>query len=210
MRDKSSLHDLLKQIGDGDITAFELLHDRMRQRLCNKVTWQYRKLTQEDAEDIVQNAFVNIALHANQYQGMRDDASAQAWMRQIVFHEASKFMKANKNLMNMPDDENGYPADSSRAVPGGSHRGFGSTQEGRRAVEDQVERKILLDGIFSSAKKLSEKEQNVFNMRFKEERTFDEIGQKIGRTKPRAKQIVDGLTAKIRKALGDTDLPRRR
>lgn len=202
MSDKSSLHDLLKRTGNGDTTAFELLYDRMRQTLCDKVTWQYRNLTREDAEDIVQNAFVNIARHASQYKGMQGEASAQAWMKQIVFREALRFIRADKNLTNMPDDESGYPATGSRAVPDGSRRRYGSTQEGRRSVEEQVERKLSLDGVFSSARKLSAKERRVFNMRFEEERTFEEIGREIQRTKPRAKQIVDGIVAKIRKSLG--------
>jgi DNA-directed RNA polymerase specialized sigma subunit len=39
-------------------------------------------------------------------------------------------------------------------------------------------------------------------LRFEDELTFEEIGHEIGRTKPRAKQIIDGLVGKIRKAIG--------
>lgn len=209
MSDKSSLHDLLKRTGNGDTTAFELLYDRMRQPLCDIVTWKYRTLTQEDAEDVVQNAFIKISLHADQYRGMRDEASAKGWMKQIVLREALKVIDMDKRLTDMPEDENGYPATDSRAVPDGSRRRYGSTQEGRRSVEEQVERKISLDGVLSSARKLSAKERSVFNMRFEEERTFEEIGREIHRTKPRAKQIVDGIVAKIRNSLGGRP-PRRR
>jgi RNA polymerase sigma factor (sigma-70 family) len=207
--DKSSLHELLRRTGNGDTTAFELLYDRMRQPLCDMITWKYRTLTQEDAEDVVQNAFIKISLHADQYQGIRDEASAKGWMRKIVLREALKVIDMNKRLTDMPDDENGYLATGSHAVPDGSRRRYGSTQEGRRSVEEQVERKISLDGVLSSARKLSAKEQSVLNMRFEEERTFEEIGREIHRTKPRAKQIVDGIVAKIRKSLGG-ESPRRR
>jgi len=39
-------------------------------------------------------------------------------------------------------------------------------------------------------------------LRFSNGYTFEEIGRQIGRTKPRAKQIIDGLIEKIRRITG--------
>lgn len=204
MTDKSSLHELLKRIGNGDSTAFDVLYERMRQPLCNKLTWTYRNsLTKEDAEDIVQNTFIIIAQHASSYQGLHTEASARNWMNKIAFNEALKVINMDKRLTNTIDDDgDGYPPPRNPTVPGGSRRAPGSIQEGRRSVEEYVERSISLQKIASSVRRLTVEEQNMFSLRFEEEHTFEEIGHEIGRTKPRAKQIVDGVVAKIRKALG--------
>jgi RNA polymerase sigma factor (sigma-70 family) len=191
-------------IGNGDPTAHEALYERMRQPLCNKLMWNHRNsLTKEDAEDIVENTFMKIVQYASSYKGLHTEASARNWMYKIAFSEAIKVIKMNKRLSNTIDDPgDGTQAERNSAVPDGSRRTFGSIQEGRRTVEERAERSISMKEISSSFQRLTVEERNMLILRFEDELTFEEIGHEIGRTKPRAKQIIDGLVGKIRKAIG--------
>jgi RNA polymerase sigma-70 factor (ECF subfamily) len=201
--DTYSLHELVKMIGNGDPTAFDALYERMRQPLVKKLMWNYtRSLTKEDAEDIVQNTFIKITQYASRYNGLHTDASAKSWIYKIASSEAIKTIKTNKRLSNSMDDESGYHSERNSAVPDGSRRSNGSTQEGRRFVEEHAEKSISLKNVSSSIKNLTVEEQKMLTLRFEDQLTFEEIGHEIGRTKPRAKQIIDGLVEKIRKAIG--------
>jgi RNA polymerase sigma factor (sigma-70 family) len=198
-----NLHDLIRMIGNGDPTAFDTLYERMRQPLCDKLIWNYRhSLTKEDAEDIVQNTFIKITQYASRYNGLHTEASAKSWMYKIAFSEAIKIINMNKRLISSIDDENGYHSKRNSAVPDGSHCSSGSTQEGRRSVEEHAEKSISLKKVSSSVKHLTVDEQKMLTLRFEDELTFEQIGHEIGRTKPRAKQIIDGLVGKIRKSIG--------
>lgn|GEM_PF-6197355 len=204
MKDTDSLHELIKMIGNGDPTAFDELYARMRQPLCNKLMWKYKySLTMEDAEDIVQNTFIKITQYASRYNGLYTEASARNWMYKIAFSEAIRIIKMSKRLSNSLDDHgDGYQSERTSAVPDGSRHTIGLIQEGKRTVEERAERSIMLKGIFSSARHLTVAEQNMLVLRFEDGLTFEQIGHEIGRTKPRAKQIIDGLVSKIRKSIG--------
>ena len=204
MTENHSLHDLIRMLGDGDPTAFDALYARMRQPLYNKLMWKYKySLTKEDAEDIVQNTFIKITLYASRYNGLHTEASARNWMYKIASSEAIKIIKKSKRLLNSIDDHgDGYQSERNSAVPDGSRNTFGLIQEGRHSVEERAERSISLKEISSSVQHLTVEERKMLTMRFEDGLTFEEIGHEIGRTKPRAKQIIDGLVGKIRKAIG--------
>jgi RNA polymerase sigma factor (sigma-70 family) len=201
VRETDSLHELIKMIGNGDRTAFEELYTRMHQPLYKKLMYQSRyAITKEDAEDIVQNTFVKINLYASRYNGLYTEASARSWMYTIAFHEAERIVKLNRKFVNSIDDDDSD--DGLPAVPGGSRRKSGLIQEGRQSVEEHVERSILFDSISSNIQWLAVEERNMLTLRFDSDLTFEQIGREIGRSKPRAKQVVDGVLAKIRKAIG--------
>jgi len=201
VRDTDSLHELIKMIGNGDRTAFEALYARMHQPLYKKLMFQSKyPITEEDAEDIVQNTFIKVAEYASRYNGLHTEASAKSWMYTIAINEAARVVKLNRRFVNSIDDDNSDDGDP--AVPGGSRRTYGLIQEGRRSVEEQAENSIFFKSISSNIQRLSFEERNMLILRFENEFTFEQIGHEIGRTKPRAKQIIDGVVAKIRKALG--------
>ena len=203
MTENQSLHELIRMIGNGDPTAFDALYARMRQPLVTKLMWNYRhSLTKEDAEDIVQNTFIKITQYASRYNGLHTEASAKSWMYKIAFSEAIKIINVSKRLSSSIDDESGTHSERNSAVPDGSRRSSGSTQEGKRSVEEHAEKSISLKKVSSSVKRMTVEEQKMLTLRFEDEFTFEQIGKEIGRTKPRAKQIIDGLVGRIRKAIG--------
>jgi RNA polymerase sigma factor (sigma-70 family) len=195
------LHELIKMIGNGDPNAFDALYARMRQPLCNKLIWNYKdSLTKEDAEDIVQNTFIKITRYASRYNGLHNEASARNWIYKIASSEAIKVIKMNRRLSNSLDDPD--QSERNSAVPGGSRHSRGSIQEGRHSVEEHAEKSIFLKEISSSVQCMTVAEQNMLVQRFEDGFTFEQIAHEIGRTKPRAKQIIDGLVGKIRKSVG--------
>ena len=206
MTDNHSLHELIKMIGNGDPIAFDILYMMMRQPLCNKILWKYGPtLTMEDAEDAVQNTFLKIRQYASSYKGIHTDASAHQWINQIVFSEALKMVKANNRLSNSLDDPhgNGNKSEYASAAPERSHVNGDLYREGKRSVEERVEMKITLEKIFSGIhQRFTAEEQNMLKMRFVLDYTFEQIGRVIGRTKVRAKQIIDALVERIRAFVG--------
>jgi RNA polymerase sigma factor (sigma-70 family) len=204
--ENQGLHELIKMIGNGDLMAFDALYMKMRQPLCKKILWKYGPtLTKEDAEDAVQNTFLKIRQYASSYNGQHNEASAYQWINQIVFSEALKIVNANKRLLNSLDDPNGTQNKSeyASAVPERSRVKGDLYREGQRSVEDRVEMQITLEKIFSSIhQRFTAEEQNMLKMRFVLDYTFEQIGRVIGKTKVRAKQIIDALVERIRVFIG--------
>jgi len=201
-----SLHDLILGIGNGDPSAFDALFSRMCDRLVLKVLGRFSPtLSKEDAEDAVQNAFLRIQLKAHTYDGKRNEASAHKWINTIVFREASKMVEVSKRLpipFDDPDGTSGSGQDRP-AVPERSSYRSTLYREGKRSLEDSAEKTILLAAIRTGAHRwLSPREMEILLMRFEREYTYEEIGHEIGRTKVRAKQIVDALIERIRRFTG--------
>lgn len=207
MEKNDSLHNLLLRLGNGDPSAFDALYVRMREPLCNKILSKYGStLSMEDAEDAVQNAFIRIKHHASGYNGKYNEASAHKWLNTIVFHEAFKMVEASKRIsISLDDDKDGtYDfAQNKDAVPEGSPYKSDLYREGSRSVEDHAERAILLGKVLAGAQQcLTVEEMRLLSMRFSFEYTFEQIGCEIGKTKVRAKQIIDALIERIRKSIG--------
>lgn len=204
MTENYSLHNLIRMMGNGDPTAFNTLYTMMRQPLCNKLLWRYRSsLTKEDVEDIVQNTFVKVQLYASKYNGLHNDASAKNWMYKIANSEALKIISMNKKLVNTIDDQGDeHHSERNSAVPESNRHSSGSSQEGRHSVEEHVDRSLTLKELTAHLKNLPPEEQRMLARRFEDQYTFEQIGDEIGRSKPRAKQIIDSLVGKIRKSMG--------
>lgn len=201
-----SLHNLIIRIGNGDPSAFDTLYLNMREPLCKRIYAGYSPtLSIEDAEDAVQNAFIAIRRYASTYSGKHNEASARKWINTIVSHEASRMVKTKKKLFISLDDFDGPAGDGERgtAVPERHLSQGGRYREGERLVEEGAERAILLNKVLANVQQnLTRDEMEILFMRFVFDYTFEQIGREIGRTKARAKQIVDALIEKIRQSIG--------
>ena len=206
MKKNDSLHNLIIRIGSGDPSAFDHLYEMIREPLCNKILGKYSPtLSREDAEDAVQNAFMTIERSASGYRGKNNEASARKWINTIVFHEASRIMKTSKRLFFSLDDlgGSGKSTRNNSAIPERSLYKSRPHQEGSRPIEDYAEKAILLGKVLAGAQQcLTVDEMKLLSMRFVFEYTFEQIGREIGRTKVRAKQIIDALIEKIRRSVG--------
>ena len=201
-----SLHDLILRIGSGDPSAFDLLVSRMFDRLCNKVLGRFSPtLSMEDAEDAVQDAFIIIKLHAQNYHGEHNEASAYKWINTIVLREASKMVEAHKRLPISFDELDGTGGMGQDEAAASERSAYASNpfRDGNHSLEESVGESILLSTIRTEAPNwLSPAEVRILLLRFEYGYTFEEIGHEIGKTKVRAKQIVDASIERIRRFTG--------
>ncbi len=200
-----SLHELIRMTGNGDPSAFDTLCARMRQPLLRQILWRYSPtLTKEDAEDVIQNTFIKVLLHASDYGGAHDEASAKNWIFTIARREALKVIAtSNRSPVSLDGlREYGHESDDDPAVPERSVLSSDLNWEGEGTVENRTARAGILERIFSSIQRLSVEERRMLVLRFGYEYTFEDLGKDIGRSKPRAKQIIDGLIERMRNALG--------
>ncbi len=208
MSHTQSLHDLVRQTGNGDPQAFEDLYMTMRGPLLQYVRNRYRStLGEEDAEDVIHNLFTRLPREAARYRGIHNDASAKKWLYTLAYNEALRMAYAARRFSEFDDGPRDPDLEVDPAVPEKSCFPGDLQWEGGRVVEEQAMDKSIIEQVFAYVRSMSVEEQTIFVMRFVHNYTFEQIGQYLGRTKVRAKQIVDRLIARIREALG-VDLTR--
>lgn len=201
MTSSPTIHELIQMSGEGSQDAFSELYQRMRQPVFKYLMSRFASdLSKEDVEDIIQNTFIAISLHASQYRGMRNDGSAKAWIRTIARNQALKMLHSLRHMpLPMDDDE-----DDDSIDPEGGPKWSDPDWKGENSVENRTFTRSLISRVFS-ANTLSNEEIELIELRYKEGYTFEQIGRHFGRTKPRAKQRHDGIIQKFRRILGLED-----
>lgn len=205
MTQSYTLHDLIRMIGNGDPSAHEALYMRIRQPVMRQILWKFGSvLTKEDAQDILHNSFIKIVQYAARYNGTHNEASAKSWIYRIAQSEALKMIHAQKRTPNSLDGLHDFEneSESSFAAPERSSLLSDLKWEGENSVESRVFESVLTEKVISCVQRFSVEERHMLVLRFSNGYTFEEIGRQIGRTKPRAKQIIDGLVEKIRRITG--------
>lgn len=205
MTQSPTLHDLIRMTGNGDSAAHDELYMRMRQPVVNHLLRHFGdRLRKEDAEDITHNTFIKIVHYASHYNGAHEDASARSWINKIAQSEALRMIKTREKYFNpfpdLHDPDN--TTETGFAISERSMLFRDTNWEGDLSVEERVTMKTIFDKASLSMKQLSIQERQVLALRFEQEYTLEQIGRQIGRTKPRVKQILDGLIRKIRKSIG--------
>lgn len=205
MTEYDSLHEMFISIGNGDLEIFEAFCKKMRQPLVKFVLNSFGSiLTEMDAEDIVQDIFIKVKLEASKYRGANREASAKKWLFTMTRNHAARTASISSKL---PDSFDGWfetdlnaqqnPAFQQRAFLRPDARG-GSN----RPVEEHVEMKSFLEGLFSKVRDFTPEERNILILRYVDRLKLHEIGNLIGKTKARVSQIIDSLHARIRSSTG--------
>ena len=120
--------------------------------------WHIRKLVKhhDDANDALQNTYVRI------YKGLKNfgfKSSVKTWCYRIAYNEAIRLLQKNQRLMHQDSIEEGkyyftlLTADPYFDLDSASH------------------------AFHESLQKLSEKQQRIFNMKYFDELTFEEIAE---------------------------------
>ncbi|MBX7220829.1 MAG: sigma-70 family RNA polymerase sigma factor [Blastocatellia bacterium] len=92
--------ELIAQAKQGDFEAFETLVTRHERRLYRLVVQLVHKA--EDAEDIIQTAFLNALEHLG---GFREESSFGTWLTRIATHEALKVLRRRNGWVQLPAEE---------------------------------------------------------------------------------------------------------
>lgn len=83
LRDHSSDEEIVRRIVGGDAALFEILMRRHNQRIYRAVRAVLR--ADDDAEDVMQQAYLNAYQHLHQFAG---DAQFSTWLTRIAVNEA--------------------------------------------------------------------------------------------------------------------------
>ncbi|MBX3038611.1 MAG: sigma-70 family RNA polymerase sigma factor [Anaerolineales bacterium] len=205
MTEYDSLHEMFISIGNGDLEIFEVFCKKMRQPLVKFVLNSFGSvLTEMDAEDIVQDVFIKVKLEASKYRGDNRDASAKKWLFTMTRNHAARTASISSRL---PDSFDGwFETENSVESTSALHQRPFIRQASRggsnRPVEEHVEMKSFLEGLFSKVRDFTPEERNILILRYVDHLKLHEIGELIGKTKARVSQIIDSLHARIRSSTG--------
>jgi RNA polymerase sigma-70 factor (ECF subfamily) len=119
--------------------------------------WHIRRLvvSHEDAEDILQETFINVYRFIDSFKG---ESRIFTWLYRIATNECTKHFRKNKNWLK-----------NAETITDKMLANFcGSDSENSEAMLVKFQQAIL---------KLPEKQRLVFNLRYYDELSYEEIGQ---------------------------------
>jgi RNA polymerase sigma-70 factor (ECF subfamily) len=133
--------------------GFLQLMDAYKQQLY----WHIRRLvvSHEDAEDILQETFINVYRFADSFKG---ESQVYTWLYRIATNECTRHFRKNKNWLKNAESI----TDRMLAETGG---------------HDSENSEIMLIKFQQAILKLPEKQRLVFNMRYYDDLSYEEIGQ---------------------------------
>ncbi len=134
--------------------AFRILLERYQERLY----WHIRRivLAHEDADDVLQNTFIKVYRNIGQFKG---ESKLYSWMYRIATNEALTFLKRNSRMQGISDEA--------------LHEKMVSRLEADPYFDgDQAQ--VQLQRALAS---LPEKQRLVFNLKYFEEMTYDQMSE---------------------------------
>lgn len=134
--------------------AFRTLVTRYQERLY----WHIRRivLSHDDADDVLQNTFIKVFKHIDQFKG---DSQLYSWLYRIATNEALSFLRKRSK-----------------------HQGF-DTEEMQEFMVAKLEADPYFDGddaqfqLQRALARLPEKQRLVFNMKYFDEMKYEEISE---------------------------------
>ena len=160
--------------------AFKKLVQEYKERLY----WHIRKivLDHEDANDVIQNAFIKIHLNIDKFKG---DSSLFTWMYRIATNESINLINSKSSKMGVQNQEwieskaAGLEADS---------------------YFDGDEAALILQKLVA---KLPEKQRIVFNMKYFDGMSYQTISEILGTSQGALKASYHHAVQKIKTKLND-------
>ena len=160
--------------------AFKKLVQEYKERLY----WHIRKivLDHEDANDVIQNAFIKIHLNIDKFKG---DSSLFTWMYRIATNESINFINSKSSKMGLQNQE-----------------WIESKAQGLKADSyfDGDEAALILQNLVA---KLPEKQRIVFNMKYFDGMSYQTISEILGTSEGALKASYHHAVQKIKTKLND-------
>lgn len=168
-------------------TGFNMLVRRYQKR----VYWLARKMVidHEDAGDICQEVFVRVWHHLDEF---RAESGLFTWIYRITTNECLSFLKKKRRRFFLPLHD-------VEAELSGKIRSGGDYFSG-----DEIQEKLQL-----AILKLPEKQRLVFNMKYFEDITYDEMSEILGTSVGALKASYHHAVQKIQAMVQDENLSRK-
>ncbi len=197
MNNDPGLHDLIRQIGNGDPLALEALIAKISEPLRRSLSNRFiPPLTREDIEDVVQYTFIKVYFHARSYKGTFNNASARNWIFSIARHMAIRMGQlAKSHPVYLSLDEEWHKKED------GDEPSLGITPVSPDNTEEQAIDLILLEEFRKYFRTLPEREQEILRMKI-DDFNLDQIGRRFQLSKARISQILTGIAREARDHLG--------
>lgn len=144
--------EMLKDPGQKD-KGFILLMDKYKE----PIYWHIRRLvvSHEDAEDILQETFINVYRYANSFRG---DSKIFTWLYRISTNECNKHLTKSKNILKR-----------SRSI----YWELSNEQSGN----DMESSNAILFKFQQAIQQLPRKQKIVFNLRYYDDLSYEEIAE---------------------------------
>ncbi|MDR2627849.1 MAG: sigma-70 family RNA polymerase sigma factor [Dysgonamonadaceae bacterium] len=158
--------------------------DRIVTHYSEKLYWQIRKMVidHEDANDLLQNTFIKAWMNINYFRG---DAKLSTWLYRIAINECMSFLNAQRQRNNISiDDANVF-------------------------LSEKLESDAYFDGDAAQLKlqqailRLPEKQRLVFNMRYYDELSYEQMSGILGTSVGALKASYHHAAKKIENFLTD-------
>ena len=179
-------------IEQADSEILEMLRDparkdagflKLMENFKRPVYWHIRRLvlSHEDAEDILQETFIQVYRHIGTFRG---ECKLFTWLYRIATNECTKHFRKNKHWKAQAGSENLEVA-------------------GELAGTDVEESKAILIKFQNAILQLPEKQRIVFNMRYYDEISYEEMGQILHSSVSSLKTNFHYASEKIKRYLID-------
>jgi RNA polymerase sigma-70 factor, ECF subfamily len=153
--------------------GFTLLMDTYKERIY----WHIRRLvvTHEDAEDILQETFINVYRFAGSFNGQ---SRIYTWLYRIATNECIRWMKKKKTKKGESSDLSLMKRENDGYFP--------------------VEETEIIHKFQQAIQQLPEKQRIVFNLRYYDDLNYEEIGQILNSSVNTLKTNYHYATEKIK------------
>jgi RNA polymerase sigma-70 factor (ECF subfamily) len=185
---------LIESAQAGDHEAFSSLAQRFERRVYALALYYTRE--RADAEDLAQEVWLKAYKALPSFRG---ESSFHTWLRQIMANTFLNHRRAGWNrhaatLAPVEDETDAVGLDES---PGkGAHR-----------VEDEYDRRILVEKVFEALGDLTPQQRLIFLLKHREGMTYEEIAETFGCSVGTIKKALFRAVTKLRRQLGVTPAP---
>ncbi len=159
--------------------------EQIVRQYSEKLYWQVRKivLNHEDANDVVQNAFIKAWLNIESFEGK---SSVYTWLSRIAINEALDFIRRNKHESNLSTDAD-------------------MTIANRLLADEYFDGDETAAQLQEAIAQLPEVQRVVFTMRYFEERKYSEISEILGTSEGALKASYHHAVKKIEEYFNNHD-----
>jgi len=150
--DDEVILEMLKDPGQKD-KGFILLMDKYKE----PIYWHIRRLvvSHEDAEDILQETFINVYRYANSFRG---DSKIFTWLYRISTNECTKHLTKSRNILKRS-------------------RSISLELSNEQSGNDLESSNAILFKFQQAIQQLPRKQKIVFNLRYYDELSYEEIAK---------------------------------
>lgn len=199
--DRVSVEELLAAARRGDAGQRERLFEACRSYLSVVARTQVRTRLQAkaDASDLVQVTLLEAHRDFDRFAG-RTEAEWLAWLRKILAHNAADLVRryaGTEKRLALREVPLAQPGDDSRYAGVGEPAGRELTPSQQIACRDQELRLAV------ALESLADDHREVIMLRNFERLAFDEIGERMQRSRPAVQMLWARALKKLQQAMGE-------